>query len=104
MWYTGLSITTPPLWHSYLPAIGQEMYKYTAKKTLVQTMMDKAYRMPNYSKCSTLLQQYRMTSYMQTVSFMYWYPGIVFYSEKPRDFVPVQGLLFPVELFNEEVV
>lgn len=80
------------------------MYKYTATKTNVRTISNKKYRDPDYSKCAALLQCYRVFSYAEIVAFRSEYPGVVFYSETPRDTVPLQGFLFPAALFNEEKV
>lgn len=79
------------------------MYKYTPKKSIIRSMGNRC-GFPDYSKCVQIVHEHGLSSYMELVHFMYWYPGVEFYSKERRDSVPANGILFPVVLFDEEVV
>ncbi len=84
------------------------MYKYTPKKSILRDMdvpkvgswWDK-----EFFKRKEILKAYRASqdNMMQTVLHTD-YPTVCHYSKTKLSEVPVRGYLFPVSMFNEELV
>lgn len=81
------------------------MYRYTPRKELLKTLLDA--RKKPYSKngsaewnlANSLLLDYKM----KTAFLMYW-EGVDQYSLTRLTKVPVYGILFPVDYFDETIV
>lgn len=84
------------------------MFKYTPKKSIVCEMdVPKVGRWweTEFFKRKEILKRYRIDQdYMTTVVIETHYPNVCFYSPTPVRHVPVNGFMFPVAMFNEEIV
>ena len=83
------------------------MYKYTPKKSVVREMdVPKVGRWwdTEFLKRQEILKRFKVDQgYSMTVVLKTHYPTVCFYSPVPVRQVPVNGFLFPVSMFNEEV-
>lgn len=83
------------------------MYKYTPKKSIVREMdVPKVGRWwdKDFFKRQEILKRFHIDqNYAMTVVVKTHYPKVCFYSPEPVRHVPVNGFLFPVAMFNEEV-
>jgi hypothetical protein len=84
------------------------MFKYTPKKSIVRELdVPKVGRWfdTEFLKRQEILKRYRIDqAYHMTVFLKTHYPKVCFYSPNPVRHVPVNGFLFPVAMFNEEIV
>lgn len=84
------------------------MFKYTPKKSIVREMdVPKIGRYwdKEFFKRQEILKRYHIDqNYAMTVVLKTHYPDVCFYSPTPVREVPVNGFLFPVAMFNEEIV
>lgn len=79
------------------------MYKYTASKKIVKGLRlakKKGYKsLFAYSMSFSFLKDYSSQNI-----FVKKYENVVFYSENKRQYIPVEGVLFPVEFFDCEEI
>lgn len=79
------------------------MYRYTANKKVVKGLM--LARKKGYKALGAYANNFSFfNSYSLYVLFGRKYEHTVFYSKNKRQFIPVEGVLFPVEFFDCEVV
>lgn len=84
------------------------MFKYTPKKNILRELdVPKVGRWWDtaFFKRKEILKRYCVDQgYAMTVVIQTHYPDVCFYSPTPVREVPVNGFLFPVAMFNEEIV
>lgn len=83
------------------------MYKYTPKKQILRDMQVKRVGRwwdTEYQKRLEILKRFHLQDYAYTIAIAEWYPKTVFYSKIKLKQVPVNGYLFPVEMFDEHVL
>jgi len=82
------------------------MYKYTPKKSVLrdlQVSRTGAWWDKEYYKRMEVLKAFGADSgYAMCTALARYYKGVCFYSPTPRREIPVNGLLFPVAMFNED--
>ena len=86
------------------------MYRYTPRKNILRHFEVARYRPKGYGYISSdvfsrLMKEHKVRhDYWSCSIFSRCYPGVDFYSKEIRRQVPINGVLFPVSLFEEEVV
>jgi hypothetical protein len=82
---------------------GEGMYRYTANKKVVKGLLLARKKGGNalnaYANNFSFINDYSLY-----ILFVMKYENTVFYSKNKRQFIPVEGVLFPVEFFDCEVV
>lgn len=80
------------------------MYYYTPKKSILRDMQSKkgSHVDAAYFKRMEILKLYGMPQdHLMTSVLRLYFPGVKFYSRKAVREVPVNGFMFPVEMFDE---
>jgi hypothetical protein len=76
------------------------MFKYTAKKEVLRAMQVKKADRGYFARMAVLKEHGASQNYVMQSALEAHYPGTVFYSKTPVKYVPVNGLLFPVSMFE----
>lgn len=83
------------------------MYKYTPRKYILHEMQVKRtgrWWDTEFSKRKEILKRFHIDDYAYYNALSRYYPKIKFFSKVKVKHVPVNGYLFPVEMFNEEAL
>ena len=84
------------------------MFKYTPKKAILKQLLKARKKGYNMKTCSSY--EYDMAraltkgDYSLTWRFMRYWEHVCFFSQTKRKEIPVNGVLFPVDLFEETSV